>query len=233
MYNEYLAAIQSQLQQLLSLYRENYAAIYEAKRKAVALWRYGRGGTTIHRGWFCPSPIKDIVVGNASRGKLLKNAPQQGKPADYVYGFSANDELLTIDGPYSKMYQGPARREVVIQDGFPKIGLQFDEWHGKTALCGLSICVYKDGRIVEYITTLRPNVQSRTISTFECERYRYGPNGELVAAKWIEWTNLDDMEEPANDVSVKSPLIRERTYGFEYDAKGSIAHYTVDQDSER
>ena len=60
-----------------------------------------------------------------------------------------------------------------------------------------------------------------------------GPNGELVAAKWIEWTNLDDMEEPANDVSVKSPLIRERTYGFEYDAKGSIAYYTVDQDSER
>ena len=204
-----LAEIRNQLQEMLVQYGENYEALYRTYRETVTAWRYGRGGTTIHRGWFCPSPVRDKVFGNASRGKLLKNPPKSEHPADYVYGFDAEGELRVVEGPNSELHGGPARREVIVSDGDRRIGLQFEERQGKKTLCGLSICVYEKGNIVTYITALRPDVQTGLITTFEWEQYQYEQSGELIKVRWIEWTDPGSL---AEKIAVQSPLIRERTY---------------------
>lgn len=62
-------------QELLSLYREYepcYDKLFDYAQSAICSTEYGRGGEFFHRGYYCPSPILDIIVGNANRGKLIK-----------------------------------------------------------------------------------------------------------------------------------------------------------------
>lgn len=47
----------------------------------------------LHRGYYCPSPVYDLIVGNARRGRILKRPNAKSKPT-HVYGFDSNDRLL-------------------------------------------------------------------------------------------------------------------------------------------
>ena len=50
-----------------------------------------RGGENIHRGFYCPSLIQDIVVGNCKRGSLCKsNNPK----ATYTHYFDSNNNHI-------------------------------------------------------------------------------------------------------------------------------------------
>lgn len=59
-------------------------------------YKFGIGGQNLHRGWYCPSIIYDIVIGNASRGRLVKNPQPQTSPS-FRYCFNANGTLLRVD----------------------------------------------------------------------------------------------------------------------------------------
>lgn len=50
-------------------------------------------GSMLHRGYYCPSPTQDIIVGNVKRGKLLKRLTCVSKPS-YEYGFDTDGKLL-------------------------------------------------------------------------------------------------------------------------------------------
>lgn len=50
-------------------------------------------GSTLHRGYYCPSPTYDLIVGGTKRGKLLKRLTAASKPS-HEYGFDANGKLL-------------------------------------------------------------------------------------------------------------------------------------------
>ena len=53
--------------------------INETSQKVYS-YKYGIGGQNLHRGWYCPSIIYDIVIGNASRGRIVKNYRSQTLP---------------------------------------------------------------------------------------------------------------------------------------------------------
>lgn len=110
--------------------------------KRVVRYEYGRGGETLHRGYYCPSLISDIVIGNQKRGKLLKRKTK--KPADYIFGFDEKDQLIMVKHYFSCDI---CSLEMIYREGSEEIGVTvFSEDDG----FALSRCVYDRDRILEY-----------------------------------------------------------------------------------
>lgn len=53
-------------------------------------------GSNIPRGYYCPSPIYDLVVGNVKRGKLVKRMTVKTKNY-FQYGFDQNGRLIWVE----------------------------------------------------------------------------------------------------------------------------------------
>lgn len=53
----------------------------------------GRG--TIHRGYYCLSPIKDRVIGGCKRGRLVSKLPPKAD-AVYEYFFNESNEMTLV-----------------------------------------------------------------------------------------------------------------------------------------
>ena len=47
----------------------------------------------IHRGFYCPSPVLDIVIGNVHRGRILKRVTARSK-ISHRFGFDAGNTLV-------------------------------------------------------------------------------------------------------------------------------------------
>lgn len=63
---------------------------------------YGFGGLNLHRGWYCPSIISDIVIGNCSRGRIVTK-PRSSKYS-YKYFINHKNELCLIESFYQGQY---------------------------------------------------------------------------------------------------------------------------------
>ena len=174
--------IYREINDLLAQYRDVAPALYRGARERVAAWQYARGGVTLQRGYYCPSPVYDLVVGGANRGRLLKSPARCKTPPDFVYGFDGQGRLIVVDGPYSDLTHGPYYREVVLREENREIGLRMDT-DGR--LCGISICRYQDDRLTEYITALRLDRRSGSFTSFEQEVYTY-QDGHLSTMDLLE-----------------------------------------------
>ena len=189
--------------------------IYEEGLRQVVRRQYARGGCTLQRGYYCPSPVLDIIAGNKDRGRLLKKL--SGKQPDYMYGFSEAGELLIIDGPWSALTNGPYYREVLLRDSEREIGLRFQEVFGKTELCGISICDTQKGRPVRYLYALVRDPVTGTFTEFDMEVYTY--EGErLITAVHYRY---------GNNARAGGLVGNEMICRFAHDANGNLSTYTV------
>lgn len=84
---------------LIALVVENYPNRWETFKSVkanVATVKYGSGSVYLPRGYFCPSRVLDTVIGNVTRGRLLKTKPRTKIPT-YRYGFDKNGKLITAE----------------------------------------------------------------------------------------------------------------------------------------
>ena len=65
-------------------------------KSRVTYYEYGIAGTSLHRGWYSPSLIEDIVIGNVSRGRLVRNPRKSTKPS-FRFGFDQNEKIIVVD----------------------------------------------------------------------------------------------------------------------------------------
>ncbi len=72
-------------------YENKLDYFYNQAENQVVKKEYARGGECIHRGFYCPSPVLDIIVGNCKRGKLVKKPRKQ---PDYEYWFDSHNRLI-------------------------------------------------------------------------------------------------------------------------------------------
>ena len=85
---------QEEVNRLLSIGLGLLKSVHEVKDtllEQVAVFEYGTGA--IHRGYYCPSPVIDLIVGNLKRGRIVKKAPKAG----YRYAFDAEGNMLFVD----------------------------------------------------------------------------------------------------------------------------------------
>lgn len=78
------------------LYADDILARADEFKKQVTYYEYGIAGTSLHRGWYSPSLIEDIVIGNVSRGRLVRNPRKSTKPS-FRFGFDQNEKIIVVD----------------------------------------------------------------------------------------------------------------------------------------
>lgn len=64
-----------ELQYVKSKFKDKYSCLQDTAVKGIIRFEYAKGGESIHRGYYCPSLVYDLVVGNVKRGRLYKRKP--------------------------------------------------------------------------------------------------------------------------------------------------------------
>lgn len=90
------------------------------QKEMITHMKYGVGGLNLYRGYYNPSPILDLVVGNCSRGRLTKK--YNVNVDDYLYGFDHDNNLIFVAGIYKKKL---GDIELVEQIEYGQIGYKF------------------------------------------------------------------------------------------------------------
>ena len=98
------------------------------------------GARFTHHGVYCPSPIFDLLVGNARRGRLLKRPTILSKPT-HEYGFDANGRLLWCKDPQRQTI------EYLVYENDRIYGLILSR---ENKLGTLTEEVYENGKLVTY-----------------------------------------------------------------------------------
>lgn len=171
---------------------------------------FSSGGELIHRGYYCPSPIRDIVVRNISRGKLLKQLTKRSRPS-YRYCYNASDELIMVDILHNNT---PKSSELIARQKQTEISFACAEDFG---IQFVSSCAFENDKIISYVfaTVLSDDTASGNISSHLVrEDYTYTTEG-LQTVDMYEF--LD---------STNSPLFFHNRYGFQHDAEGYLSGYT-------
>jgi len=169
-------------------------------------YKYGVGGINIHRGWYCPSFILDIVIGNSSRGRLTNKCRANTK-YNYRYCFD-NSDLLTV----SEMYLDGVKRtsEYIIEEKDKRIGFTF---LNDNKLLRYSEECYEENFLISY----------RYIDYFEVDNV-------------ISHLYFEQYKKEGSDLSFfiteydKDVHVSQREYSFTTDDEGFFLYYTVKKD---
>ena len=76
----------NRIKEEILLFKKTYITLFEAYSKKVTRNEIGLGGELMHRGYYCPSIIADIIAGNVRRGQIVKTHMGQ-KKGKYIFGF--------------------------------------------------------------------------------------------------------------------------------------------------
>ncbi len=165
-----------------------------------------RGGEGIHRGYYCPSLIYDIVVGNCKRGNLCR---ENNPNARYTHYFDDdNNHIATV---WHNEDGAPIITEYILHRGNNSVGFSFDN-DGR--LQTMAECEYDErGRILAYVLVEFHHFRDEVTEYYE-ERYRYSEESVVV-------------ETASLFVGVSPALLNLNRYVFQTEA-GFLKNYTVE-----
>lgn len=101
------------------------------------------GARYLHRGYYCPSPVRHKIISNSRRGRILCRPTSRSKISHHYY-FGPDGKLLIAK---SILPNGSFKTEYLVYSENKILGFAFDAWG---TLVGLSEELYKDGRIINY-----------------------------------------------------------------------------------
>lgn len=127
------------LVQLVQEYENRYHELYPQLSAQVGSVKFGRGGELLPRGFYCPSPVLDILVGGCHRGKILKRVVNWEDIT--AYGFNSDGELILLERPWHD-------KELIFRMPGREIGIGFDSDH---ELNSIEECIYCDGKLLRYV----------------------------------------------------------------------------------
>lgn len=142
-------------QRLFDLYDKYLYSYDELREKALAetcYMEYSKGGESFHRGYYYPSPVFDLIVGNANRGRLLKRRPAVNY--DYIYYLNKARQIIMVDG-FTTWENGRKTlytREFVIHQDDAEISVEYklDSFLGYIHMYSASLCDYEAGKLRAY-----------------------------------------------------------------------------------
>lgn len=174
--------------------------------------QYSRGGETIHRGYYCPSLVKDIIVGGANRGKLLKHCRV---PPTYTYGFDANGDLVEVKNNDTRTH------EIITRDGDLEIGIT-SEWFAPDKIGSISLAEYRSGIIHPFVRCIC-DIYAETINEVQGEVYEYQHGVLKKVCDYMSGWRLHPVtkENFADWGKGPAPYLIE----FEHDANGYLKSY--------
>ena len=154
---------------------------------------YEKYGTqsALHRGYYCPSPIYDVVIGNCKRGRVLNDAKHPR--AWFQYSFDKAGDLIAVTHPVGTALP---IREFLFWEGPQVLGLTLDE---RQELRFVSMETYENGVLKDYKTALFAPIQDLSLWNFRRESYEY----DSIGLKSANVVKLD-----FNGSSCELPILR-------------------------
>lgn len=131
--------------------------------------RYASGSKSLHRGFYCPSPILDLVVGGYKRGRLV-NKPTKTSQEYYQYYFDSHQQLIYINQFNKSSTSIPYSTEFIIRKDNIEYGLTYHNASKNLEL--LARCVYENNKIKNYATVSYHGISKDMIS-IQFEEYEY------------------------------------------------------------
>lgn len=187
----------------------NCSAMYDELYTKVNKIEYSIGGKTMHRGFYCPSPIMDIIVVDCKRGKRLNQLRSNSNP-NYKYMFDDVGNLILVD----HIFLG--YKEIIFYQDEKEIGIIFSD---KDGIRSISECIYHGKQIQSYIYCL--------FFSYENYIYDYTKEEYLYSEMGLSDVNIYRF------LSVKeTPTLRHEKYRFQHDAEGYLTKYCIDTDKD-
>ena len=181
--------------------------IYEKLIPDIARKEYSTGGELLTRGYYCESPVLDIITGNRKRGKLLKRINSRSKPT-YKYCFDKNNKLILINYLHSDC------AEILEYENNTVVGITFSLTTNEI-IC-VTECVYDSrNRIVSFITA-HSAFNDCSMNEIHKEAFIYNEKG-LDTAEVFDYLYNEDCSNLNYD-----------KYRFKHDEEGFLSEYTCE-----
>lgn len=197
------------LNEILDVYRYKCKALYNNISARVNKKEYAIKGEYLVRGYYCPSPIKDIIVGNSPRGKILKSITSVSKPT-YEYGFDAGDNLILVKYIHLDEFD-KSNYEILLHEDNCVIGIFFTlDGKGNAKIRAINESTYDNqNRIISFINGY---VDENDFYDIEQEIYSYDESG-------LKTTELCNCIESAYTYEL---------YTFYHNSDGDLNEYFVE-----
>lgn len=135
---------------------------------------YASGGERIHRGFLCPSPILDKVIGGCHRGKLIKQ-PRANSNNYYVYHCNGKNKLIGIE----KYANGSCyEKEFIVEKESIVYGISYRMINLSIALISMETYDEKQ-RLKHYITLMPDSMGENQHIIRTSEKYVYNESNQL------------------------------------------------------
>jgi hypothetical protein len=199
-------SIQNELLKIYHEYMKSYNALEYCANSNTVRVEHASGGECLHRGFYCPSPIIDKLIGNVKRGKLLKQFTPRSKKY-YKYFFDNNNRLIKIE-KYEDFIL--FEYEYVIHSDSGSISVTFNEMDKN--IIYISLVKNSDNRIAFYATIQPDFATGKQRHFIHVEKYHYDKLGMCGAS--ICWEGIPELG-----------LLKEENYRFNRDEKGEAIGY--------
>ena len=173
-------------------------------KSAIAKTEIG-SRSDLHRGFYCPSPVYDIFVGNVHRGRLMKRLSKKSNNY-YLYGFDCTGKLICADNYVNNQLVS----ENIYHTDTGVYGIILDQWghisHGSRE-------VYDNGKLVSYSRVLfSHNDGMNHLVNLVNECYTYDPEGlyQCIFTQYVP----------------SAKLCQQKLYQFQR-RQGKLASYTA------
>lgn len=182
--------------------------IYSELNSKVVRNEYSSGGELLPMGYYCPSPIYDIVTANCKRGKILKKLTTRSKPT-YEYCFDKNGKLIIVNHLYENC------SEILKYDDNVVTGITFSK-EENIEITSVIECKYDDNKRILSFIRAASSYHDCCMDQLEKEYYVYNEMG-LYKAEVFDY--LDNEQ---------SGILNYYRYSFEHDNNGYLKEYKVE-----
>ena len=195
-------------------------------------------GSDMFLGYYNPSPVFDLVVGNVHRGRLLKRVTKSTKPT-HRYGLDNKNRILTMVEIPEQGMKNIDKRAVFFYEKNSVVIVRFGCFKNSTSANVLAQCVYDNkNRLVKYTVGEMTNNQCWFVTQ---EIYSYTPQGVDTACIWDcfyvsdsmlkEFRNSKEIMDLISDL--QRYICRADEYYFYHDDDGYIVKYdAIDKNGE-
>ena len=173
---------------------------------------YGLGGAVIHRGFYCPSLVQDIVIGNCRRGKRIIK-PKKCSFYDYVYHFDKNDNLILIDRYAREKRDWLCSQEYIFYSDNETFSINFNLTYDKVVnlVSFLAKCKYDEGKLI----------------TYDRYMYLYRTKCHQIERESYEYHEDGTIKDMIMELYMAPDVYRKDVFSFNHDENGYLKDYTV------
>ena len=201
------------------LRKDSYRSVFEEISKTVVYMEQSTGGESIYRGFYCPSIVEDIIIGNVNRGRIIKRLVKQ--PITYTYGFDNSNRLVTVIR-HTKI--GDIYEYIMYIDNI-QYGVKYCQKFSEEWLESISKCCY-DGKLLKTYDRYVYDHFSDTLREYFGEIYTYGDD-------CLEMEQCYGINSPPEVVAylqnrkfkLENPYLQNKLYKFKIE-DGFLTEYT-------